>query len=329
MFKSPFDVINEATAGTMLANCLTAVTKAKIADALGDAPQTAEQLAKTTGTDAGALNRILRYLASCEIFESRDGGYAHTSASSLLRADHPQSLRGYVLLIALPEFQKSFAAIAHSLHTGRPAIEKVSPGGFWKLLESTPEDARVFNEGMAVKSQGQVAGVLASYDFSRFGTIADIGGGRGHLLQAVLAGAPKAQGILFDQPSVIQGAAGIASDRLKLQAGDFFTDAMPACDAYLIMQVIHDWSDEDSTKILNGIRRAAPAHAKLLLIEAVIPDPPRPDWAITLDVTMLALLHGRERTRKEYEKLLAEARFRLDRVIDVGQSTAILEAEPI
>ena len=329
MLKTPFDLINEATAGTMLANCLTAVTEAKIADALGDAPQTAEQLAKATGTHAGALNRILRYLSSCEIFESRDGGYAHTPASSLLRADHPQSMRGYVSLIALPEFQKSFAAIAHSLHTGRPAIEKFSPGGFWKLLESTPEDARVFNEGMAVKSQGQVTGVLSSYDFSRFGTIADIGGGHGHLLQAVLAAAPKAKGILFDQPSVVEGAAGIASDRLKLQAGDFFKGAIPSCDAYLVMQVIHDWSDEDSTKILSGIRRAAPSHAKLLLIEALIPDPPRPDWAITLDITMLALLHGRERTQNEYKKLLAAAGFRLDRVIDVGQSTAILEAVPI
>jgi len=182
---------------------------------------------------------------------------------------------------------------------------------------------------MTGKAKGQVAGILASYDFSHFGTIADIGGGHGHLLQAVLSAAPKAKGILFDQPGVIQETAGIASDRLKLQSGDFFKDALPAADAYLIMQVIHDWSDEEATKILSGIRRAAAGHAKLLLIEVVIPDTPSPDWAKMVDVSMLAMLRGRERTREEYRKLLAAAGFRLERLIDVGQSTAILEAGPV
>jgi hypothetical protein len=329
MTQNPFYVINEATAGVILTNCLNAVTDARIADALLDAPQSAEQLAKTTATHAGALNRMLRFLAAYGIFEAREGGWAHSPASRFLRTDHPQSLRGYVLLCALPSFQKGFASLAYSLRTGQPAIEKISPEGFWKLLESNPEDARIFNEGMAVKARGQVAGVVAHYDFARFGTIADIGGGHGHLLQAVLAAAPKSKGILFDQPSVIEEAAGIASDRLRLQAGDFFTDAHPVADLYLIMQVIHDWNDEDSVRILSGIRRSAPAHATLLLVEAVVPDPPKPDWALLVDLTMLALLHGRERTRNEYQKLLASAGFRLARAIDVGQSTAILEAVPV
>ena len=329
MTQDAFDVINEATAGVILTTCLNAVTEARIADALGDAPQTAEQLAKATATDAGALHRMLRFLAAYGIFEAREGGWAHSPVSRFLRADHPQSLRGYVMLTALPSFQQGFASLAYSLQTGRPAIEKVSPEGIWKILAGDPEQARVFNEGMAVKARGQVAGVVAHYDFSRFGTIADIGGGHGHLLQAVLAAAPNSKGILFDQPSVTAGAAGIASERLKLQAGDFFNDALPVADAYLIMQVIHDWNDEDSAKILSRIRRSAPAHAKLLLVEAVIPDPPKRDWALQVDVTMLALLHGKERTRNEYQKLLASAGFRLERAIDVGQSTAILEAVPV
>jgi hypothetical protein len=181
---------------------------------------------------------------------------------------------------------------------------------------------------MTAKAQGQIAGVLASYDFSRFGTIADIGGGHGHLLQAVLAAAPKSRGILFEQPQVIQEASAIAADRLKVQSGDFFRDALPVADAYLTMQVIHDWSDAEAVKILSAIRRAAPAHAKLLVIEMLVPEDSRPDWSKVVDPFMLTMLAGKERTQHEYKDLLADAGFRLDRTIEVGQSTAILEASP-
>jgi hypothetical protein len=329
MAQTPFEILTGAGSAYVLSSCMNAVAELRIADALDDEPRNPGDLAAATGTDAGALSRILRLLSSHGVFESRDGGYARTPASRLLRADHPQSLRSYVLMCGLPPFVNSFGALAHTLRTGQPALEKVSPGGMWKYLASHPDDARIFNAGMSDKAQGPIAGVLASYDFSPFGTIADIGGGRGHLLQAVLAAAPKAKGILFDQPSVIEEAAGIASDCLTLQAGDFFKDVLPVSDAYLIMQVIHDWSDEESTKILSGIRRAAPPHAKLLVVEAVIPDSPGPDWAKVVDLYMLALLSGRERTRAEYYELLAGAGFRLDRMINIGQSSAILEAVPV
>jgi len=329
MVQTPFEIVAEAGSAYVVSSCLSAVAELGIADALDDAPRAPQDLAAVTGTHAGALSRILRLLSSYGIFESRDGGYTHTPSSRLLRADHPQSMRSYVLMCAMPAFVNSFGALAHTLRTGQPAIEKICPGGMWDYMANHPAEARIFNAGMSDKAQGPIAGVLASYDFSRFGTIADIGGGRGHLLRAVLAAVPHAKGILFDQASVIEEAAGIASDRLKLQPGDFFKDALPASDAYLIMQVIHDWSDEDSKKILSGIRRAAPAHAKLLVIEAVIPDRPGPDWAKTVDLYMLALLRGGERTRDEYQKLLASAGFRLDRMIDVGQSSAILEALPV
>jgi O-methyltransferase domain len=326
MAQSPFDILTETSSAYIVSRCVNSVAELGIADALGDAPRTPAELAAATETNAGALGRVLRLLSSYGIFEARDGGYSHTPASRFLRADHPQSLRGYVLMCNLAMCWRSFEALSYSLRTGQPALEEAFPGGMWSYLASRPEEARIFNEAMTGKSQGPIAGIISLYDFSPFGAIADIGGGHGHLLQAVLAAAHKAKGILFDQPIVIQEAAGIASDRLKLQTGDFFKDALPVADAYLIMQVIHDWSDEEATKILRGIRRAAPPHAKLLVIEAVIPDTPAPDWAKMVDLFMLALLTGRERTRSEYQKLLAGAGFRLDRVIDVGQSTAILEA---
>ena len=182
---------------------------------------------------------------------------------------------------------------------------------------------------MTGKAHGQIAGILSGYDFSLFNTIADIGGGRGHLLQAVLTAAPHSTGVLFDLPHVLEHSAAAASARLKLQPGDFFKDALPVCDAYLIMQVIHDWSDTESVEILNAVRRAAPAHAKLLLIEAIVPEDSNRSWIKMLDIFMLAMLTGKERTRREFENLLAASGFRLDRVSDIGLGTSILEASAI
>jgi len=329
MARSPFDIITETSSGYVVSRSLNAVAEAGIADALGDPPKGPEELAAATGTHAGPLSRILRLLSAYGVFEARDGRYSHTPASRLLRKDHPQSLRSYVLMANLPLFWNSLEAIDHSLRTGEPAIDKPFPGGIWNYLANHPDEGLVFNEAMGTKAQGQIVGIISSYDFSGFRTIADIGGGHGHLLRAVLSAAPKAKGILFDQSNVIQEAAGLASDRLKLQEGNFFKDALPVADAYLIMQVIHDWAEPEATAILSAIRRAAPSHAKLLLIEAVVPETPGPDWAKMVDLFMLALASGKERTRSEYQKLLAGAGFRLDRVIDVGQSTAILEAAPV
>jgi hypothetical protein len=219
-------------------------------------------------------------------------------------------------------------ALEHSIRTGHPSADHVLPGGFWGYLAADPEASRIFDEAMAAKAHGQVAGVVAAYDFSPFATIADIGGGRGHLLQAVLAGAPRASGVLFDQPHVLQQVSEIASDRLKLQGGDFFKDDLPTCDAYLIMEVIHDWDDAASTRILKAVRRASPPDAKLLLIEAILPDDAGPNWPKTLDIVMLTM-GGRQRTQAEYSELLNGCGFAMTREIDTRAGVSIIEAIPI
>ena len=149
------------------------------------------------------------------------------------------------------------------------------------------------------------------------------------MLKAVLGAVPDAAGVLFDQPHVVKEVAHHASARLELQGGDFFKDALPVCDAYMIMQVIHDWSDAQAVEILSAIRKAAPAHAKLLLIEGIIPEDLNPGWIKMLDVFMLACLTGKERTRREFENLLTSSGFRLDTVTEVGLGTPVLEASPI
>jgi hypothetical protein len=309
--------------------CLHVIAEMGVADALGDVPRTAEELAASGGADADALSRALRLLSAYGIFEPCQDSWGHTPASRLLRTDHPQSMRSFVRMLGLPINWQTFELLNHSLCTGQPAAERITPGGNWAYYAQHPEEGRIFNDAMTGKAHGQIAGILAGYDFSPFEVIGDIGGGRGHLLAAILAAYPHARGVLFDQPHVVKDAEGTASARLKLQGGDFFRDALPVCDAYAIMQVIHDWSDEQAIQILSAIHRAAPQHAKVLLIEAVLPEDLNPSWIKMLDIFMLALMAGMERTRGEFESLLTDSGFRLDKVIDVGLGTSILEASMI
>jgi len=311
-----------------LPRCLHAVAELGIADALGESPRTAEELSRDTGANADALARTLRVLSAEGIFEARDGAWGHSPISRLLRSDHPQSMRSFVRMIGLPVYWRGFEYFEDALRTGESPQQKAVPGGYWKYLSENPEASRLFDEAMMGKAYGQIAGVLKSYDFSGFQTIADIGGGRGHLLAAVLKAAPQAHGILFDQPHVTAAAqaAGMESQQLQMHPGSFFEDALPSADCYLIMQVIHDWSDNEAARILTAIRKAAAPGAKLLMIEGIVPEDSKPGWIKMLDLQMLTLLNGKERTEKEYSQMLRAAGFRLDRLIDVGMSTAILES---
>jgi hypothetical protein len=322
--ENPANTLLELSMIYAVPRCLHAIADLGVADALGDSPRTAAELAASTGADANALARALRLVASYGVFESTKDGWVHTPASRLLRSDHPHSMRALMRMMGFQIYWKSFEILDKAIRTGKSTTSEISPGGAWAYLASNPEKSKIFDEAMTGKSQGQIAGVLATYDFSRFKTIADIGGGRGHLLEAVLNKTPQATGVLFDQAHVVADVK--ASARIKLQGGDFFKDALPVCDAYMIMQVIHDWSDAQALEILKAIRRSAPPHAKLLLIEAIVPDDAKPSWIKMLDIAMMTLLDGKERTRPEFESLLHAAGFKLEKVIDVGLGTSILEA---
>jgi hypothetical protein len=327
--ENPANTILELCMSYAVPRCLHVIADLGVADALDDSPRSAAELAASTGADAGALARALRLVSAYGIFEERGEGYVHTPTSRLLRNDHPQSMRSFVRMLGFPMYWKSFELLSHSITTGKSALEQIIPEGQWAYFAQHPEFSQIFGEAMAGKAHGQIAGILSGYDFSPFQTIGDIGGGHGHLLQAVLRSAPNATGVLFDLPHVVNDGTAKASSRLKLQSGDFFKDALPVCDAYMIMQVLHDWSDKESVAILSAIRRAAPAHAKLLLIEAIVPENGDPSWIKMLDIFMMVILSGKERTPREVESLLSTSGFRLDRVIDVGPGTNILEASVV
>ncbi len=325
---TPVDTLMQLSGGHCVPRCLHVVAELGIADALGDTPQTAANLAEATGTNAGALARVVRLLAAYGVFEIRDHLIGHTSASQLLRSDHPRSMRPFVRMMGLPMYWKVWEALEQSVRTGAAAADTVIPGGSWKYLADHPEEARIFDEAMIAYSRALIPGIVGAHDFSKFARIGDIGGGRGHLMRGVLQAAPSAKGILFDLPHVIEQAAAVPSERLTFQAGDFFKDSLPVCDAYLIMGVIHDWNDEQAEKILNAVRRAAPAHAKVLVIETTVLDDPNPSWDKILDIQMLAILAGKERTRTEYAELFAAAGLRFEREIETGVGVSILESSP-
>jgi hypothetical protein len=231
-------------------------------------------------------------------------------------------------MFGLPGFWAAVGELGSAIRTGQPSANQALRGGIWGYLKDDPEASRIFGEAMTAKAQGHIAAIVQSYDFCRFKVIADIGGGRGHLIQAVIAAAPAASGVLFDQPHVIDEGTAVKSDRLKVVGGDFFTDPLPEADAYILMEVIHDWDDDASRKILRGIRRAAPEGATLLLIEALLRNQSSPNWPTTLDIVMLTI-GGRQRTLEEYSALLRESGFALTREIDTHAGIAVIEATAI
>jgi hypothetical protein len=310
----------------VLARCIQVVAEYGVGDALADRPMTAAELAAQTGMNADALCRMLRLLVAHGVFTQEGDLYRHTPLSELLRADHPQSMRSFARMMNLPACLESFAGLTQAAKTGKPVMDFA---GFMEYFAAHPEESSIFNQAMADKSRSVVPAVLDAYDFSPFPVIADIGGGRGHLLRAILEQTPAASGVLFDLPHVIQEAPAYESARLRLQPGDFFADALPTADAYLLMEVIHDWNDEDSDRILSAVRRAASSHARLLIVEAIVSEAPGPDFSKVLDVIMLAVTGGRERTPSEYEALLLRAGFRLERIITTPSQYSIIEAAAI
>ena len=307
-----------------LSRCLQAVAEIGVADVLSEDARSAADLARAVGANPDSLNRVLRLLSSQGIFAFADGGYSHTPFSRLLRDDHPHSLRSYVRFVGTPLFWNSYAELEHVIRTGETGVSKIEPRGVFAYMNDHPEVMEIFNEAMRGKAESAIGPVLAAYDFSVFRSVADIGGGLGHLLKAILQTAPNTRGVLFDQPHVIAQAT--PAERLELRDGDFFRGPLPQCDCYLMMEVLHDWTDDQCVDILRQVRAAAPNNAKLLVIETVLPADNRPHFAHHLDINMMVLTGGRERTPDEFTRLFSDSGFRLSRVIPMRGAYSILEA---
>lgn len=326
----------------MQSQAVYAAARLGVADALAAGPLPAAQLAAAVGAKEGHLRRVLRLLVLVGVFaEPEPGMYANSEVSELLRKDHPQTHLDMVLHMG-DESYWGWGKLADSLAPGTPDTAFLLASGglsFWQWME-LPENQAVqerFNRAMTNHSLIGVPIILKEYDWAQHAhsTVADIGGGEGLFLSSLLRQHPGMRGILFDRPQAMEESQAVwhtrhgdLEGRAQLVAGDFF-QSVPAADVYFLKFILHDWSDEDSTKILRTLRRAAPPTARLLLCEAALPD--GQPWEVSkacMDLQMMALAGGKERTVGEWRALLASGGFRLDSVTPLSNGMSILAAQP-
>jgi hypothetical protein len=321
MSTEPRERLTRLMDGYLSTQLLYLAARLGIADILVSGPLTCGELARRVGADAGAFCRVLRGLVIDGVLcELADGRFGLTPTGRLLRKDAPASVRDAVIARG-HIYYGAAAGLLSALQNGGSAFEHVHGMGLFDYLDRHPDERAEFQRSMVVRSRQEAAAVTAVYDFAAFRRLVDVGGGYGILLSAILAATPALHGVLFDRPEVVDrareqlGADGMLS-RCDVAAGDFFTSVPAGCDAYVLSRVIHDWDDEKAVWILTNCREAMPDSAKLLLIEAVVPKRAREQaGAVRMDLHMLTLLHGRERTAREYQALLAAARLELQRVV--------------
>jgi hypothetical protein len=324
--------------GHYFSRAMYVAAKLGIADLLKDGPRDPAELAAATHAHAPSLKRVIRLLASVGIFEELDGGkFGLTPVGELLRADVPGSMRAAVMLFTGVGIQEGWKELEYCVRTGEPAFRKSSPDADpFTHLAKDPEAAAIFDKAMATFAPQTAAAVAAAYDFSVFGTLADVGGGNGSLLRGILQLNPNLRGIVFDLPHVAQqakeqiAAAGM-SDRCEVASGNFFEEVVRGADAYLLKHVIHDWNDERATAILKNCHAAMGSDAKLLIVEGVYP--PRIDQSLASrgaaanDVNMLVSTGGRQRNEAEFRRLFAASGFKLAHIVPTTARVAVIEAE--
>ena len=313
---------------------LYVAAKLGVADLLANGPQGTEELAQSFGAHGPSLHRLLRGLVAMGVcLEDHDGRFGLTSLGTFLQADRPGSLRGDAVLCG-EESAGAWGGLLHSAMTGHTAFNHVFGMSQWERRAQQPEQSEHF---IARIDQGtaQAAGeIMATYDFSPFRTILDVGGGRGALLVAILKANPAANGILFDQQHVVAGsqpnlAAAEVEARCQVIEGDFFERVPDGADAHILKSIIHDWDDQRSLAILKNCRQALADDGRLILIDRVMPARVEDDPDVVMeDVHMLAITGGRERTEVEYRALFLEAGFKLTQIVATRSWHRVIEGVP-
>ena len=305
-----------------------------IADHLREGPQTADALAQAVGAAPRPLYRLLRALASIGIFaETPEGAFEITPSARLLQSNVTGSLRTTALLYGDDLFWATYGGMLHSVRTGEPAFDHVHSESLFRHLEKNPAAASLFHQAMSGFSDQEMAAILAAYDFSGFASVADIGGGQGALVAALLKANPGMRGTILDLEPAADGARRLLADaglteRATFIPGDFFGTIPGGNDLYLLKSVIHNWNDSAAANILRGCRRAMTDDARILVIERVIPTGNVASEATLFDINMLVVLGSQERTEREYRALLHQAGFELTRVVPTRSAMSLIEGVP-
>lgn len=319
----------------VVASALNAAIRLNIAETLADGEIEIGELARKTETNEDALCRMLRLLAAMEIFiEVRDRVFANNQASQSIRVDAPESQRAMIEFITDPFHLNLYADMLPTIKDCKPIVEHVYKKNVFEVFKEQPDEQRRFDNAMTNLSQNAIKSVLASYDFSDIETLVDVAGGHGVLLTSILEKYPPLRGILFDMEHVVPGAKKRISelnldDRCSTEYGDFFKK-VPTGDGYIMKHIIHDWDDERALTILKNCQAAMAKTGarKLLIVEMIMAGRNVLHPSKFLDVEMMMLPGGRERSEEEFRTLLAKAGFTLTRVINTQSPTSIIEAVP-
>jgi O-methyltransferase domain len=329
----PAQQLFQMIVGSWVARAIYVAAKLQIADRLADGPRAAEELAAAAGVAPRPLSRVLRALAGVGVFaREADGRFRLNPLADPLREGGSESLRALAVMIG-EEQDRCWDDLFETVRTGETAFDRLYGRPLFAYLGEHPEQARIFDAAMTGVHGRETAAMLDAYDLSDVGTLADVGGGLGSNLTSILGRYPAMRGMLFDQPHVVERArpvleaAGV-SGRCTVEGGDFFEAVPRGADAYLLGRILHDWDDARAGLILDNLRRAMSAGAKLLLVEHVLPDGDGASSGKLRDLHMMVMLGGLERTEAEYRRLFAGHGFRLTRVVPTAGDISVVEGRP-
>lgn len=316
--------------GFMITQAMGVAARLGIADLVAERPRTVAELAAETGVNADRLARVVRALASVGVFTTEEGLVQTTAVGDLLCSNATGSLRALATSFS-GEHYRAWTDAFETVLTGEPAFPRVFGSPYFDWLAEHPREAGVFNRAMAAGS-GLRRATLVERDWAAVETVVDVGGGTGSLLTAVLVAHPHLRGVVVDLPHVRDGAlATIAQAGLEARCTfveeSFFERVPEDADVYILSHILHDWDDEQATAILRVCRAAVRPASRLLIVDAVLRPGDEPDWVKVIDLHMLVMLGGRERSESEWRALLADGGFALDRVVLSGPGT-IVEATP-
>ena len=318
--------------GLVVSRTVYAAAKLNLADYLAAGAKSADELAGPTGTHAPSLYRLMRALTTLGILaESDTRRFALTPLGEALRTGAPGSARAAILTLYGDRAMRQWGEVLYCVQTGKSGMVKSFGLSLFDWLARNPEEASLFSETMIGFHGAEPEALAASYDFSAFKTIVDVGGASGHLLTTILGHFRGPRGILFDLPHVVRDAPALIqardlNDRVTIQAGSFFESVPGGADAYVLSHIIHDWDEEQCLTILGHCRRAMHPTSRLLLVEMVLPAADTPHPGKMLDLMMLVGAGGQERSAAEYAALLAKADLRLTRVVPTQSAVSVVEA---
>lgn len=324
----------ELVNGYRVTQAIHAATVLGIPDLLAETSRTTDELAAAAAVDASALRRLLRALAAAGLFQEDPGDrFSLAPPGQPLRTDAPDSVAGWVAFVGRPHHWETWGHLRESVESGENAFKRLHGVDVWTYRGEHPDEGAIFDAAMVAQTHRANASILEAYDFGRYDTLVDVGGGVGTFLAAILASHPPLRGVVFDQPLVVQGAAdflrraGVA-DRCRIVSGSFFEEVPEGADGYLLKSILHDWLDDDAEAILRTCRRAVGEESRLLVVERLL-GPPNEGLETKLsDLNMLVMAGGRERSLDEFAALFEAAAFRLEGMTPTTSGLSVIAARP-